>query len=139
MSVDIDADKIREQIYAAVHGVIGDLPAAQAAEVRAETDALAAAFTDIATQRAAGAITDEQAKAFLSAQAKVAQAALQAKLGIGALEVRRGVRAGLRAGLDALIDVALASTGLGWARPIINGVIAGVAISTGAAGIAGPP
>ena len=135
MSVDLDADKIRDQIFAAEHGVIGDLPAEQAAAVRAQTDELAAAFTDIATQRAAGAVTDEQAKAFLSAQAQTAEAALQAKLGIAALEVRRGVQAGLKAGLDALIDVALAATGLGWARPIINGVIAGVAISTGAAGI----
>lgn len=136
MSVDLDADRIREEMFAAVRGVIGNLPAEQAAAVRAETDALALAFTDIAAQRAAGAIDDEQAKAFLSAQAQTAEAALQAKLGIAALEVRRGVQAGLRAGLNVIIDTALAATGLAWARPIINGVIAGVAISTGAAGLA---
>ena len=136
MSVDIDADKIKSEIFAAVHGVIGDLPSEQADAVREETDALAAAFTDIATQRAAGLINDEQAKAFLTAQAETAQAALQAKLGIAALEVKRGVAAGLKAGLDVIINAALASTGLVWARPIIEGVIAGVSVSTGLAGLA---
>ena len=139
MSVNLDANQIKEQIFTAVHGVIGDLPAEQAAAVRAETDALAAAFTDIANQRALGTINDEQAKAFLSAQAQTAEAALQAKLGIAALEVKRGVQAGLKAGLDVIINTALAATGLGWARPIIDGVIAGVAISTGVAGLAAAP
>jgi hypothetical protein len=137
MSVDIDADQIREQVFSAVKGVIGDLPAEQAAAVRAESDALAAAFTDIATQRAAGTINDEQAKAFLSAQAQTAEAALQAKLGISALEVRRGVQAGLKAGLNVIIEGALAATGMAWARPLIDGVLAGVAISTGMSGALG--
>src|SRR5436190_7484119 len=137
MSVDIDGTKIKEQVFGAVKGVLGDLPEEQAAAVRAESDALAAAFTDIANQRAAGTINDEQARAFLSAQAETAQAALQAKLGIAALTVKEGVAAGLRAGLDVIINTALASTGLGWARPIIDGVIAGVSVSTGLAGLAG--
>ena len=137
MSVNIDGEQIKQQVFAAVQGVIGDLPQDQAASVRADTDALAAAFTDIANQRAAGTINDEQAKAFLTAQAETAQAALQAKLGIAALEVKRGVAAGLKAGLDVIINSALQSTGLGWARPIIDGVIAGVTVTTGLAGLAG--
>jgi hypothetical protein len=118
----LDVEDVAKQVFDAIKGSLGSLDGEAAAAVKQEARDLANALKDIAVDRASGAIDDATAKSLLTAQTKVAQAAMEAEAAIAAAKIRPA----LKAGLGALANAALSAIGIGWAKPILDEIIAGL-------------
>ena len=116
----LDVEDVAKQVFEAIRGGLGDLDDQALAAVKEQARDLAQALRDIAVDRASGAIDDATAKHLLTAQTKVAQAAMEAEAAIAAQKVAPA----LKSGLGALANAALAAAGFGWAKPILDGIIA---------------
>ncbi len=118
MSVNVNT--AAAQVLAAMTGKLPGLGANQLAAVEAASGILAKSLADIEAEKAAGPLSDADASALVTGATDDALAALEAQAGIAALDVTGAVVAGL----ETLAGVALNATGLGWANPILQGVIA---------------
>jgi hypothetical protein len=117
MAIDVSA--VTEQVWNAMRGGLTQLGPAELTVAKQQAAILAQALADIEAARLANSITDAQASDLVSAQASAADGVLQTQLGVAELAANGAIKAGL----GVLLDVALGAVGLGWAAPIIQGVI----------------
>jgi hypothetical protein len=115
----IDTQAVAQQVLAAMRGALGNLGPNELAALKQESTRLAQCLADIELERAQGQLTDDQAKAAVAGQAAASKAVLEAELGIAQLTAKSVIQAGLA----VLASVALGAAGLGWAAPIVQGVI----------------
>ena len=117
MSVNVNT--VAAQVLAAMNGKLPGMGAAQVSAVEAASGILAKCLADIEAAKAAGGLSDADATALITSATDDALSALESQAGIAALAVRGAVVAGL----ETLASVALSASGLGWANPILQGVI----------------
>jgi hypothetical protein len=118
MSVNVNA--VAAQVLAAMKGKLPGLGAAQLSAVEAASGILAKSLADIEAVKAAGQLSDDDASALITSATDDSLSAMESQAGLAALDVKGAVVAGL----ETLASVALTASGLGWANPILQGVIA---------------
>ena len=118
MSVNVNT--VAAQVLAAMQGKLPGLGAAELSAVEAAAGILAKCLADIEAAKAAGGLSDADASALVTSATDDALSALESQAGLAALNVTGAIVAGL----ETLASVALSASGLGWATPILQGVIA---------------
>jgi hypothetical protein len=117
MAIDVAA--LAEQILEGMKEELEPLGAGALSAGKQEATELAQCLADIAEDRAASEISDEQAKDAIGAQMSLSAAALQTEIGVTEL----AANAAIKKGLGILGDAGLAAIGLGWAAPILQQAI----------------
>jgi len=125
MSVNVNA--VAAQVLAAMQGKVPGLSGAQAKAMETAAGVLAKSLADIEAYHLAGELTDDQATDLVSSAADDALTTLITVAGTAALDLKGAVTAGLM----TLVQVALSASGLGWAGPVIQSVIAAITMTGG--------
>jgi hypothetical protein len=117
MSVNVNT--VAAQILAAMQGKLQGMGPAELSAVEAASGILAKSLADIEAGKVAGELSDDDASALVTSATDDALSALESQAGLAALDVNGAVVAGL----ETLASAALNASGLGWASPILQGVI----------------
>jgi len=110
---------IAAQVLAAMKSKVPGLGAAQATALESAAGILAKSLTDIEAYHLSGQLTDDQASDLVSSATDDAMSTLMTTAGMAALDLKGAVAAGLM----TLVQIALGASGLGWAGPVLQGVI----------------
>ena len=118
----VDVNSLIGKIWQGIQGSLTNLGPTELGAAQQEVSRLAQALAEIEGDVAAGSITSAQAQGYMQSQVQYSLAIFTSLAGMTAPTAVTI----MKTALQVLADAAAAAAGLGWATPIINGIIDGL-------------